>query len=51
VWFVADALWLRRNKPYSRKVITLFMSMWNAAAPLLIVWDYMHRTFTEIGRM
>jgi 4-hydroxybenzoate polyprenyltransferase len=51
VWFVADALWLWRNKPYSRKVITLFMSMWNAAAPLLIVWDYMHRTFTEIGRM
>src|SRR6201993_3711754 len=31
LWFVADALWLWRNKPYSREVMTLFMWMWNAA--------------------
>jgi 4-hydroxybenzoate polyprenyltransferase len=49
--FVADALWLWRNKPYSRKVITLFMWMWNAAAVLLIVWDYMREPLTKIGRM
>jgi 4-hydroxybenzoate polyprenyltransferase len=48
---VADALWLWRNKPYSRKVITLFMWVWNAAAVSLIVWDYMREPLTKIGRM
>ena len=47
VWFVADALCLWRNKPYSRKVMTLFMWMWNAAALLLIAWDYMQETLTR----
>ena len=51
VWFVADALWLWRNKPYSRKVITLFMWMWNVAAVLLIVWDYMQGPLTRMYRM
>ena len=46
LWFVADALWFWRNKPYSRKVMTLFMWTWNAAAVLLIVWDYMQGTLT-----
>lgn len=49
VWFVADALWLWRSKPYSRKVMSLFMWMWNAAALLLIVWDYMQGTLTGLG--
>jgi 4-hydroxybenzoate polyprenyltransferase len=48
VWFVADALWRWRNKPYSPQVITLFMWMWNAAAALLIVWDYMQQPLTRI---
>ena len=47
VWFLADALWLWRSKPYSRKVMTLFMWMWNAAALLLIAWDYMQETLTR----
>jgi lycopene elongase/hydratase (flavuxanthin-forming) len=47
VWFVADALWLWGNKPYSPKVMTLFMWMWNAAALLLIVWDYTQTTLTR----
>jgi 4-hydroxybenzoate polyprenyltransferase len=51
VWFVADALWLWRNKPYSRKVMTLFMWIWNAAALLLIVWDYMQGTLTRSARL
>jgi len=51
VWFVADALWLWRNKPYSRKAMTLFMWMWNAAALLLIVWDYMQGTLTRSARL
>jgi len=50
VWFVADALWLWRNKPYSRKVMTLFMWMWNAAALLLIVWDYVQGTLIRSAR-
>ena len=51
VWFFADALWLWRNTPYSRKVMTLFMWMWNAAALLLIVWDYMQGTLTRSARL
>jgi 4-hydroxybenzoate polyprenyltransferase len=46
-WFVADALWLWRNKPYSPKVMSLFMWMWNVAALLLIVWDYTQATLTR----
>lgn len=46
-WFVADALCLWRNKPYSPKVMTLFMWMWNAAALLLIAWDYTQGTLTQ----
>jgi 4-hydroxybenzoate polyprenyltransferase len=51
VWFVADALWLWRNKPYSRKVMILFMWMWNAAALLLTVWDYTQGTLTRSARL
>src|SRR5258708_15954272 len=51
VWFVADALWLGRNKPYSRQGMTLFIWMWNAAALLLIVWDYMQGTLTRRARL
>jgi 4-hydroxybenzoate polyprenyltransferase len=51
LWFVADALWLWRNKPYSRKVMTLFMWIWNAAALSLIVWDYMQATLTRSARL
>src|SRR5258706_8353470 len=50
LWFVADAFWLWRNKPYSRKVMTLFMWMWNVAAVLLIVWDYMQGKLTRSAR-
>lgn len=46
LWFVADAFWLWRNKPYSPQMMKLFMLMWNAAALLLIVWDYMQGTLT-----
>ena len=42
MWFVSDALWLWRSRPYSRKLMTLFMWMWNVAAVLLIAWDYLH---------
>ena len=49
VWFVTDALWLWRNKPYGRKVIALVMWMWNAAAVLFIVWDY-KQSYTQMSR-
>jgi 4-hydroxybenzoate polyprenyltransferase len=51
VWFVADALWLWRNKPYSTKVMTLFMWLWNVAALLLMVWDYTQGTLTRTARL
>ena len=51
LWFVADALCLWRNKPYSRKAMTLFMCMWNVAAVLLIVWDYIQGTLTRNARL
>ncbi len=50
-WFVADTLWLWQNKPYSPKVMTLFMWMWNVAALLLIAWDYTQATLTRIARL
>jgi 4-hydroxybenzoate polyprenyltransferase len=50
VWFIADALWLWRNQPYSRNVMTLFMWMWNAAAVLLIVWDCRHGSLARSPR-
>jgi len=50
LWFVADALWLWRNKPYSRTMMRLFMWMWNAAALLLIVWDYTQGTLVRSAR-
>jgi len=34
VWFVADTLWLWRNKAYSRKVMTLFIQHVSAVMPL-----------------
>ena len=51
LWFFADALWLWRNKPYSPKVMILFMWMWNAAAVLLILWDYTQATLTRSARL
>ena len=44
VWFVADACWWWQERPYSAKTMKLFMYAWNAAAVLLIVWDYSHAT-------
>jgi 4-hydroxybenzoate polyprenyltransferase len=51
VWFVADALWMWRSKPYSRRVMMVFMWIWNVAALLLIVWDYMQATLTRSARL
>lgn len=51
LWFAADALWMWRKRPYSRKVMTLFMWMWNVAALLLIVWDYTQGTLTRSAGM
>ena len=50
VWFISDAFWLWRNQPYSRRVMTVFMWMWNAAALLLIFWDYTQVTLTRGAR-
>ena len=44
LWFVADACWLFRNRMYSATTMKLFMWAWNAAAVLLMVWDYAHAT-------
>lgn len=48
VWFVADAFWLWRNKPYGRKLITMFMWTWNAVSILFMVWDYIQAPFTRL---
>jgi 4-hydroxybenzoate polyprenyltransferase len=44
--FVVDACWFSRNSLYSPKMMKLFMWIWNAAAVLLILWDYSYGTFT-----
>lgn len=43
-WFVTDACWLWQERPYSAMTMKLFMYAWNAAAVLLIAWDYSHAT-------
>ena len=50
-WFVSDALWVWRNQPYSRRVMTLFMWIWNVAALLLIAWDYTQGTLSRSARL
>ena len=47
VWFAADACWLWQERPYSAKTMKLFMYAWNAAAVLLIAWDYSRATLTR----
>ena len=47
LWFIADALWLWGDRPYSRKMMGLFMWGWNAAAVLLIVWGCARGTLTQ----
>jgi len=47
LWFVADALWLWRDKPYSPSTMRLFMWLWNVAAVLLAVWDYLRGSLTR----
>jgi 4-hydroxybenzoate polyprenyltransferase len=49
LWFIADALWLWGKRPYSPRMMTLFMFTWNVAATLLIVWDYLHGYLTRVG--
>ncbi len=47
LWFIADALWLWRDRPYSPIMMRLFMWGWNAAAVLLIFWGYAQGTLTR----
>ena len=47
LWFVADAQWFWRSRLYSPKTMKLFMWIWNAAAVLLILRDYLHGTLTR----
>lgn len=47
LWFLADAQWFWRNKPYRPNMMKLFMWVWNAAAVLLILWDYLRATLTR----
>jgi 4-hydroxybenzoate polyprenyltransferase len=47
LWFVADAWWLSRNSMYSPNTMKLFMWLWNAAAVLLILWDYAYGGLTR----
>jgi 4-hydroxybenzoate polyprenyltransferase len=44
LWFVADACWWWRNRPYSPAIMRMFMWSWNGAAVLLILWDYAQGT-------
>ena len=46
-FFVVDASAVMREKPYSAKTVRLFMWAWNAAAVLLMAWDYTQGTLTH----
>jgi 4-hydroxybenzoate polyprenyltransferase len=50
-WFLADACWWWRNRPYNPQTMRLFMIAWNAASVLLIVWDYTRHTLTHANNL
>jgi len=39
-WFLLDALWIWKNRPYSPTAMRLFMWGWNAAALLGMYWNW-----------
>jgi 1,4-dihydroxy-2-naphthoate octaprenyltransferase len=49
LWFVADARWFWGNRLYRPQTMRLFMWLWNAAAVLLIVWNYERSTLTRVA--
>lgn len=49
LWFVADACWFSGNRLYRPQTMRLFMWLWNAAAVLLIVWNYERSTLTRVA--
>ena len=48
LWFVADAIWLWKERAYSPRVMKLFMWAWNGAALLGILWDYTSASLTHV---
>jgi lycopene elongase/hydratase (flavuxanthin-forming) len=48
VWFVLDALWLWRERPYSPRQMRLFMWAWNAAAVLAIYWNWSNASLIRV---
>jgi lycopene elongase/hydratase (flavuxanthin-forming) len=48
LWFVADAGWLWKKRPYSPGVMKVFMWAWNAAALLGILWDFKSASLTHL---
>lgn len=50
LWFVADAQWLWKERPYSPRTMRLVLWAWNAAALLGIYWDYASGSLTHVLR-
>jgi 4-hydroxybenzoate polyprenyltransferase len=50
LWFVADAQWMWKARPYSPRTMRLFLWAWNGAALLGIYWNYAAASLTHISR-
>jgi len=48
LWFLLDATLLWKNRAYRPKEMRLFLSGWNAAALLGMLWNWTHSTLTHV---
>jgi len=48
LWFLLDATLLWKNRAYRPKEMRLFLSGWNAAALLGMLWNWTHGTLTHV---
>jgi len=47
-WFVGDAFFVWRERPYRPRQMRLFMWCWNAVAVAGIVWNWTHSSLTSL---
>jgi 4-hydroxybenzoate polyprenyltransferase len=50
LWFIADATWIWKDRPYTPQQMRAFLWAWNAAALLAMYWNWTHASLTHISR-
>jgi 4-hydroxybenzoate polyprenyltransferase len=50
LWFIADASWIWKERPYTPKQMRAFLWAWNAAALLGVYWNWTTASLTHLRR-